>query len=227
MPTDYVPQTPDNLIVWVDAGDGSTSAPRADGNGFQPRAGNAFQLLPRRPQAALTPLQSPAQPSAVAFATDGSTFAVGQQNGRNVLTCAGDATGLTGTWGSFGPSWTLMAFFKAEATVDDYAGVTTGHGAMSLVSSPSVGITVQLPSGGAVPLAATVAGGGPLDGVTAGVPWDVVFFNQWRQLTVINNATTGQRIVLVDGYTAGTVSAKLDAVPSSTPVAFTQASFQF
>ena len=120
-----------------------------------------------------------------------------------------------------------------------------GAGPLKLVGSPAVGIgpwrigpgaiEIWLPTGGNIPAAALYANGGPLDTVTAGMPWDMAFVNQWRQLTVRtsgwrapptpprrptagNNAATGQRTVLVDGWPAVLLAATSTAVPANTPV---------
>ena len=89
---------------------------------------------------------------------------------------------------------------------------------MTLLNSPAVGVSVLLPSGGAVPPAALLANGGPLDGVADGVPWDVPFLGQWRQLCVRNDAAQAQRSILVDGFLVQTVPTTALPIPANTAV---------
>ena len=62
-----------------------------------------------------------------------------------------------------GGHWTLCLYLRADRLVNDY-GDLLGGGPMTLLSSPAVGLTITLPSGGAVPLAALRSQGGPLTG---------------------------------------------------------------
>ena len=73
--------------------------------------------------------------------------------------------------------WTLILFLRADRLVNTY-GDWPGYGPMTLLNVPALGFTVTLPSGGAVPLAATSAAGDWLHGVSAGMPWDTPFFGQ-------------------------------------------------
>ena len=90
---------------------------------------------------------------------------------------------------------------------------------MPVVQIPNVGITLNIPAGGSVPLAAIRANNGPLDGLEAGVPWDVVFVGQWRHLCFQNDATgTGTRTISVDGYPIGSVAASTTVIPTGSGI---------
>ena len=219
---DYLPPQAENLAVWMDMSQLSGgSAPRSGGGAPPPTEGDdepmeeagstaraapptaALSLLPRR-------LDRTANPGAPAGAVSaGSVYAIGRQNGLRVLALDAASAGLATTWGPIGAVWTLGVFVRADRLVDAHDGVA-GVGPMTLVASGAVGsasrITVDLPRGGAVPAAALLANGGPLDGVAAGVPFDVACVNQWR-LVALRNGSTGLRDVLLDGYPLTTASA--------------------
>lgn len=139
---------------------------------------------------------------------------------RNVVALGDASTGVTGTWGPLGATWTIVVFLRLVRLVDDYGLLFIGNGGTPFTVLQSTTCTITLPSGGNVPAirvfssflaiveqkqqplptSALLANGGPLDGVEAGVPWDVPFLDHYRQLCVRNDAAgTGLRTVLVDG----------------------------
>lgn len=204
-----------------------TSTPRAVvGLQLRKRPANAATLSPSELAGAM--LTSPTMD----LMSDGSSTMV-RQNGRNVLAFSSASAGLTTTWGPLAPSLpdnvasmvnvarhrSVNMFLRCDGTVNDY-GAYVGLGTQTLLRSTSVGVTITLPSGGSVPLAATTAGGGPIGGVIAGVPWDMVFFNQWRSLVISNDAATNARRVFVDGWeiTGAQSVASTVAIPANTPV---------
>lgn len=91
---------------------------------------------------------------------------------------------------------------RVERPVADFNGLV-GIGSQTLLSCPSAGLSIVLPSGGVVPPEALRRAGGPLDGVAAGVTWDAAFLLQWRLLCVQNDPTTGLRTAFVDGWPIG------------------------
>lgn len=110
-------------------------------------------------------------------------------------------------------------FLWCDGVVNDY-GAYVGLGPQILLKSTAVGVTLNLPSGGSVPTAATTAGGGPIRGVNADVPWDVPFFNSWRSLIISNDAVNNVRRFFVDGWeiTGAQTTASTVSVPANTAV---------
>ena len=216
--TDYVPPNTSNVshvrsccmnervdTMWITSSDGTTAATRA---------GSTALSLRSRPPLFATSATTTYQASSMGVPA-GSLYGATQYNGLTVLAFDTDSDGITGTWGPLSASWTVSLFVRCDRPVSTF-GAYPGAGAMTVLSSPTAGITIGLPAGGSVPHAATLAGGGPLDGVVAGWPWDVVFVNQWRQLCVTNDAASGSRRVLVDGVLVGTQPATTGAVAAGT-----------
>ena len=203
------------MVMWIDTGDAAATTTRD--------ATATITLSSRPANQALTRETIP--PSGLSV--DGqSRFAVGRQNDRHVLQFDSMSTGITGTWGPFGTngSWTIILFLKVDQPVNDYGTTYIGLGKpMALISSPSVSVSIELPSGGSIPTvalynAADPTNGGPIDGVLAGAPWDIPFVDHWRQLCVQNNTTTGLRTTYVDGFLINTSVATNQPVPANTAV---------
>ena len=210
---DYVPPQTAALATWLDVGDSQATTTRA---------GETFGLAGRPADAAVSGRGGSVTPSL--FIETASAFAISRQNDRSVVNFGRSSSGLQGTWGPFGTtgSWTLMIFLKVDQPVDDYGTTYVGTGQpMCLVSSPTLGLSIWLPRGGAVPTAAAYSTANPtgrIDGVSAGVPWDVPFVNRWRQLCVQNNAATQVRSVYVDGWFVETQAASTFTVPAASPL---------
>jgi hypothetical protein len=138
------------------------------------RARNAHHATVTNPSMQTSSLAVPA----------GSVYNTANCNGQTVLGFSTDSQGVTGAWGPLPASWTVSLFVRCDRPVNTF-GVYTGAGTMTLLACPVVGITVAVPSGGAVPLDATRAGGGPLDGVAAGWPWAG---SKWKQMVSTEGA---------------------------------------
>ena len=93
-----------------------------------------------------------------------------------------------------------------------------GVGSMTLLSSPTVGVTVAMPTAGSIP---TASG---LDGVLPGWPWDAALVNQWRLITVVNQGSTGVRTLLIDGHEASSTTASVATIPAATVLSVCPAS---
>ena len=119
--------------------------------------------------------------------------------------------GAMSTWGPLGADWTVSVYMRLEQPVATF-GSYAGAGAMTLLSSVDAGVTVDMPTGGSIDNNAVVSGGGTLDGVLAGWPWDSVLVNQWRLLTVVNQGSTGVRTVFVDGQPFANSAATVTAI---------------
>ena len=141
--------------------------------------------------------------------SSGSSYAIAQQNGLSVLQFTPDSTGISGTWGPIGSSWTMTVFVRADRPMGSTTTFVGPSTIPNLLSSP--GITILYPNGGSVPSSALIANGGTLDGVAAGWTWDQALVGQWRAITVRNQAG-GRRTTFVDGYEA------MDADPSTTQI---------
>ena len=145
----------------------------------------------------------------------GSQYAVAQQNGLSVLLFTPDSTGISGTWGPIGASWTLTVFVRADRPVGSDATFLGPSNVPNLMSCPALGITVPYPTGGSVPSAALSINGGTLDGVAAGWTWDQVLVGQWRAITVCNQAG-GRRITYIDGCEALNTNPSTASIPANT-----------
>ena len=192
--SDFQPPADTSLLLWLDTGSGVGST----------RA-SALSLPSRRGPA-------------VSFTAPAGSYSTGRQAACNALALGPTSPGLTGTWGGAvtDGNWTVLLFLRAERLVNTY-GDWPGAGPMTLFSSPAAGVTINLPSSGTVPVGATAAAGGPLDGVAAGVPWDVAFLGQWRQLCVRGNGSS--RSVFVDGFPLSSTSGQpLVTCTAATPI---------
>jgi hypothetical protein len=208
---DYIPPSGNNLVAWLDVGDTTTTSTRAGG----------LQMPSRPADAALWGLTGA---TATTLSVDGgSTFAVSRQNDRPVVHFGSGSSGITGTWGPLASSgsWTVMMYVKLDQPVDDYGTTYTGLGRpiLLMVSAP-LGLSIPLPTQGAVPSAAIYDGtnDSPIDGVLPGAPWDVVFVDHWRQLCIVNDAASGVRTTYVDGWMVTTSAASSFSVPANTSV---------
>ena len=198
---EYVPPATETIRLWI------TSNDSVDGS-----RGAARQLGARPATYATT--QSGVTPSGFTL-QDGDAFGTGIQNGMTILQLSPDSTGITGTWGPLSANWTLSLFMRADRPVNDFGGYP-GYGAMTLLSSAAVGVSLTLPTGGSIPTDAVSQNGGPLDGVAPGWTWDLPFLNHWRHLCIRNSASSGVRTTFVDGYPASTTAATTSAVPAGT-----------
>ena len=201
---DYLPPALETVRLWVTAND-NVAASR----------GSAARQLGARPANYATS-HTGITPSSLSLPA-GDAFGDAVQNGMTVLQLSTDSAGIAGSWGPLAASWTVSVFLRADRPVADFGGYR-GCGDMTVLSSPSVGISLPLPSGGSVPAAALSQNGGPLDGVAPGWTWDLPFLNQWRHLCIRNDAATGVRTVFVDGHAATVASASLAAIPADTPL---------
>ena len=173
--SDPPPPADPNLILWLDVGTvGGTRA-----------AAGALQVPNRR--------------GAGAFTVDVGGYGTVRQAGTDAVALGGGSPGLVGTWGGAVTEgrWTVVLFLRVDRPVQD-TDAWTGAGPVTLLSSPAAGVSVPLPAGGSVPVGATVAAGGPLDGVPVGAPWDAALLGQWRQVCV--RAYGSGRTVAVDGF---------------------------
>lgn len=222
---DYIPPNESFLVLWMDSGEIEEHGTTIRGNFSDPpthdaaRAASPVGLIVRRrvvPTALTCALLPENESTPVMFVPSGEVFSFNYQNGRKVLSLGPTSNGIVGTWGPFALSgnWTLGLFLRTERMVSDWAG-WLGAGPMTLLSCPAANLSINLPSGGAVPPEALRSAGGPLDGIAAGVPWDAAFLLQWRFLCVQNNAQTGIRRISVDGVTIGTVAASVGSVPTN------------
>ena len=104
------------------------------------------------------------QANAFAVTPGDTAYNVVRQNARNILVTTRNSSGVSGTWSTTPSStWSVALFVRMDRPVLT-VGAYAGAGPMTLLRSASVGLAVSVPSGGAVPAGATVAGGGPLDG---------------------------------------------------------------
>jgi hypothetical protein len=207
---DYAPPSAAQLVSWVDFGDANAPTTRGGDIPIPGRALDASQT-----GVAVTT-------SNLSIGSD-SVFAVSRQNDRPVAHFGSTSTGLVGTWGPLASdgSWTMMMYMKTDRPVNDFGAVYTGLGRpMVLFSCPAVGLSIELPTQGIVPEAAIYNGNNdaPIDGVTAGTPWDVVFVDHWRQLCITNDTSSGTRKVYVDGWLVSTTAASNFRVLPDTPV---------
>ena len=106
-------------------------------------------------------------------------------------------TGMTGTWGPYGGTWTIVFFIRMDRLVNDYGGAFLGDGSPFTVLE-SENVTIIVPCGKDHPVptpscflslvsfspkekrrellaSALLANGGALDAVEKGAPWDVPF----------------------------------------------------
>jgi hypothetical protein len=199
---DYVPPSNAALVAWIDFGDTGTTTTRDANVQIPGRSGD---------------------PGGAAWSIDGgSAYAVSRQNDRPVAHFGAASLGMTGTWGPLAAtgSWTMMMFLKVDRPVNDFGTLYTGLGRpMVLLSCPAVGLVVELPTQGTVPVAAVYDGTNtaPID-AAAGTPWDAVFVDHWRQLCITNDAASGVRTTYVDGWPVATGPASAFAVPADTAV---------
>ena len=127
------------------------------------------------------------------------------------------SVGAVSTWGPVGCDWTVSLYLRLECPVTTF-GAYMGVGSMTLLSSPTVGVTVAMPTAGSIP---TASG---LDGVLPGWPWDAALVNQWRLITVVNQGSTGVRTLLIDGHEASSTTASVATIPAATVLSVCPAS---
>lgn len=219
---DYIPPNPSSVVFWVDAGEmehnGATVRSIDDTMSRRSSPGPGLMLRQRNVTSPDTVSVSN-DPSVAATVPTDAIYALNWQNGRRVLALGTQSVGILGSWGPFAASgdWTVGFFIKMDRLVNDYNGVA-GVGPLTLLSCPAAGWLIYIPSGGSVPSGAVRSAGGPLDGIAAGVPWDVAFLSQWRFLCVRNDSTrTGLRTVFLDGWPVGTTAASNGPVPQGSP----------
>lgn len=209
------------MAFWLDSGDGTTSVTRSGdddasrGMDLDEEEGTArappttgITLRNRNVRTALGITSAPVSLVNVA-ASVSADHTVVRQNGRNVFAFSTDSTGLVGTFGPLASVWTVSLFVYMEGPCDAY-GVYPGLGAQRLLECTAVGLAVDVPRGGTVPSE-------PADrpeGSAAGTAWDVPFVQQWRQLTVVNDAVS--RRTYVDGVLQATAAASTFTVAANT-----------
>ena len=199
---DYVPPHVDSLALWTDFGDQNTSNTRA----------GAIQFSQR--DALFATGTGSLQGST--WVVDGSaSFAMGKQGDRGILSMAASNNGVEGHWGPLPNTWTFSAYVRLANPVTAF-GNYNGVGSITMMSSVGVGVTLSIPTGGSIPASNVASAGGPIDGVLAGWPWDTALVNQWRLLTVVNDAAAGTRTTFVDGCPVGIVTASTMPIPANT-----------
>ena len=199
---DYVPPQEESLVLWTDFGDQNSSSTRA----------GAIQFSQRN---ALFATGSGSLQASTCVVDGSAAFALGKQGGRGILSMARSSTGVEGHWGPLPSTWTFSAYVRLANPVTAF-GNYNGVGPITMMSSAAVGVTLSVPSGGSIPSSNVASTGGPIDGVLAGWPWDAALVNQWRLLTVVNDAAIGTRTTYVDGCAVGSGPASTTTIPSNT-----------
>lgn len=213
---DYVPPQPDGIVLWVDSGDGSTTTTRGS---YDPMETDRDDHVARAPAATGITLRNRAALAALGAAPPANVITltaatsadqgVVRQNGRNVFAFSSDSAGMVGTWGPMGAVWSVCLFVYLEVPCDAY-GVYGGAGTQRLVECLSPALAIDVPRGGSIPADACP------DGAQVGTAWDVPFVQQWRQLCVVNDATS--RRTYVDGCLQATAGASTFTVAANTPL---------
>lgn len=198
---DYIPPLSHALEFWVDFGD-TVVTDRCPVAEFMRRP-------PLYATGAMCPLS--VHPFVVC---DPRISSISLRKRRNILDLTGGAISF---WGRPSANWTISLFMRLDRPAGD-CGSYPGVGPITAIYFPHLDIRVTVPSGGAIPGDALELNGGPLDGVRQQWPWDAALVNQWRHLVVTNNAATGVRTVLIDGYVVVTEPASTQQIPHLSPI---------
>ena len=205
---DYIPPQTENLSVWTDFGDENQSNTRC--------ARPVPSTFSARPALMATGSLSTLSNVQVTVGGDSSSVTMGTRADRGILCLGSKSTGVQAQWGPLSSNWTFSVFLCLTSPVSTF-GNYSGAGPIKILNSVSVGIVVNMPTGGSIgSVHAAASSGGPIDGVLAAWPWDAALANQWRCITVVNNANSGTRTIYVDGCTVVTEPASVVTIPSNT-----------